>query len=274
MGGGAFGQNAAVGGQGAPQSSLFGGQGNATAGFGGATSGFGGMGGQNQAAGFGNTGGQATFGFGGQQNATTGGFGGTGAGGGGLFGNQNKSGSLFGQNTGTMGAAGVPFGGGMASQGFGGAGTGAAGGTSAGFGQNPSGGLFGAAGNQNQFGGNDANQNQSTTKFFQAASEQQLCSLNTPFELRRIPLDDGKGQQQTLRYRNIRAEEKYSTCSTHMLRLGDLARARGAPQDLPEWKAQQEWPQRCQQYPLLNLLQKNPMNNQNSSNQIRGLGGQ
>lgn len=149
----------------------------------------------------------------------------------------------------------------MANQGLGNAGTGAAGGASTGFGRTPGGGLFGSAGNQNQFGGNDANQNQSSTKFFQMPSEQQLCSLNTPFELRRLPHDDGKGQQQTLRYRNIRAEEKYSTCSVQMLRLGDLARARGAAQDLAEWKAQQEWPQRCQQYPLLNLLQKNPMNN-------------
>ena len=155
----------------------------------------------------------------------------------------------------------------MASQGFGNAGTGAAGSATAGFGQqNAGGGLFGAGNNQNQFGGNQANPNQSTTKFYQVASEQQLCSLNTPFELRRIPQDDGngKGGKQTLRYRNIRAEEAYSTCSAQMLRLSDLtARQRGAPQEHPEWKAQQEWQQKCQQYPLLQLLQQNPSGQSN-----------
>lgn len=47
------------------------------------------------------------------------------------------------------------------------------------------------------------------------------------FDFKKIALDDGKGSQQSLRYRNILAEDGFGTCSNQMLRLIDLMRSRG-----------------------------------------------
>ena len=120
--------------------------------------------------------------------------------------------------------------------GFGNAGTGVAGGATTSFGgqNNVEGGQFGGD-NQSRLGGGQGDPSQ--TKFFQIQSDQSVSSLQVPFELKRISLDDGKGGNQSLRYRNILSEERFQTCSSQMLRLIDMARAGGRNQEVPEWKA-------------------------------------
>ena len=188
--------------------------------------------------------GGAVSGFGAQQN-TGGGFGAPA--GRGLFG--SGAGQGFGQSSFQSGAASSGFfGAGNSSQGFGGA--------SSGFGsqqQAPS--TFGQNfGNQAANQLNNANQ-QGKPRFFATAAQQQLFSTETRYAPTTLQQDDGKGGKQSLRFHNVRFDEKLSLASQQMIRLNDLlARQKGQPQPNPEWTAAQQWQQRKQQYPLLACL--------------------
>lgn len=64
-----------------------------------------------------------------------------------------------------------------------------------------------------------------------------------PFQLKQIEQkDEGKGTTTNLRFRNIRAEDKFALASVHMLRLYDqFARQGNTNEQNPEFKACTEW---------------------------------